>query len=239
MAKISILGIKIDRIDTKKTLLKIEKFIKSKKPHQIVTVNPEFVMQAKKDKEFKNVLNNADLSVPDGMGIIWASKILKKPLPTRIAGTDLVYDLAKLSSKKNYKIYFLGAEEGIAEKAISNLKKKYKNLKIAGYEAGSPYDLSTIERIKKTRPDILLVAFGAPKQDKWIYKFKNSLGVPVMMGIGGAFDFIAGKVPRAPETVRRIGFEWLYRLIKQPRRFKRQMSVIKFGFTVLGQRIKK
>ncbi len=239
MAKISILGIKIDKIDFKKTILVISEFIKSKRPHQIVTVNPEFVMQAKKDKEFKNVLNHADLSLADGMGIVWAAKILKKPALSRISGTDLVYALAKLSSQNGYKIYLLGAQEGIAARAISNLKKKYRKLKVVGFEAGSPYDLSTISRIKKAHPDILLVAFGAPKQEKWIYKYKNSLGVPVMMGVGGAFDFIAEKVKRAPEKIRQAGFEWFYRLYKEPWRYKRQLSLIKFAVNILTQKTKK
>jgi len=238
MAKISILGIKIDKIDTKKALLKIDEFIKNGKPHQIVTVNPEFVMMAQSDKEFKKVINGADLAITDGVGIIWASKILsKKPLKERVTGTDLIPALAKLSAKKNYRLFFLGADEGIGERTAKNLKKQFPKMQIAGCYCGSPYDLETLEKVKKAQPDVLFVAFGAPKQEKWINKYKNSLGIPVMLGVGGAFDYISGKIPRAPENIRSTGFEWLYRLIKQPWRSKRQLALIKFAILVLTKKL--
>jgi len=233
MAKVSILGVKIDRVTKKQTIEKIANFVKSQKPHQIVTINPEFVMTAQKDKEFKEVINRADLAIADGVGIIWASRLVQHSLSERIAGVDLVDEIAKLASQNNWSIYFLGAKEGIAQKAAENLKKKYKNLKIVGFESGSPHDLTIIEKIKKTKPDILLVAFGAPKQDKWIYKFKESLNVPVMMGVGGSFDFIAKKVPRAPKWLQNIGLEWFHRLINEPWRLKRQLDLPKFAFLVI------
>ena len=236
MSKVSVLGIKIDRCDFNQSIQTIDNFVKSKKPHNIVTINPEFIMTARADKEFKEALNNADLAVCDGVGIIWASKILGKPLTERVAGVDLVYRIAKLASQRHYSVYFLGAGEGIAQKAVSILKKKYPKLKIAGIESGSPHDLSIIDRIVKTKPDILLVAFGHPKQEKWLYKFKQSLGVPVMIGVGGTFDFISGKIPRAPKWVRTIGFEWFYRLIKQPWRLKRQLKLLQFAWLVITKR---
>lgn len=237
--KIKILGIKIDVVDFKTTLVKIEQFIKSQKPHQIVTVNPEFVMTAQQDSEFKEVLNKADLSVPDGIGIVWASRLLGFPLKERVAGVDLVEQIAKLAAEKGYSIYFLGGREKVAEKTAFNLKKKFPALKIAGTESGSPYELEIISKIKQASPSVLFVAFGHPKQEKWIYKYKNRLGVPVMIGVGGAFDFISKNVPRAPKWVQNIGLEWLFRLIKQPWRIKRQLALFRFAYLILKEAVRK
>lgn len=227
-----ILGIKIDRVDFGQTLNIIDRFVKEKSPHQIITVNPEMIMTAQKDREFKKVLNTSDLNVPDGIGIVWASKILGKPLKERIAGIDLVWTLAKLAHDRGYSIYFVGAGEGIAKKVADKLKIKYPKMEIAGTESSSPYDINLIERIGKTKPDILLVAFGHPKQEKWLAKYKHRFGVPVCIGVGGAFDFISGKTRRAPLWLSKMGLEWLYRLIQEPQRIKRQLSLPKFAWLV-------
>lgn len=227
-----ILGIKIDKVDCQETIEIINRFVQEKKPRQIVTLNPEMMMTALADKEFKSVLNRTDLNVPDGIGIVWASKILKNPLKERVTGTDLVWKIAELTNQRGYSIYFLGAGEGIAQKAAFKLKEKYPKLKIAGVKASSLYDLNNIERIKKAKPDILLVAFGHPKQEKWLFKYRERLGVPVSIGVGGAFDFISEKIPRAPLWVQKMGLEWLYRLIKEPWRIKRQLSLPKFAWLV-------
>ena len=239
MKKVSILGIKIHKITVDQAIEKVADFVKEKTPHQIVTVNPEFIMIAQKDREFKKVLKEADLAVADGSGIIWASKIVYHPLSERIAGVDLVEKMAKLAHQNRFSIFFLGAKEGIAQKTSQILKDKYPKMKVAGYEAGSPHDLSLLGRIKKKKPDILLVAFGAPKQDKWIYKFKNSLGIPVMMGVGGSFDLISGAVPRAPKWMQNAGLEWLYRLYREPKRIKRQLSLVKFVYLILKNKSKR
>jgi N-acetylglucosaminyldiphosphoundecaprenol N-acetyl-beta-D-mannosaminyltransferase len=231
-----ILGIKIDQVGFQQTLNIVDRFIKEKSPHQIITLNPEMIMAAQKDLEFKKVLNTSDLNVPDGIGIVWASKILGKPLKERVAGVDLVWALAKLAHDKGYSIYFVGAKEGVAKKAASKLKIKYPKMKIAGTESGSPYDINLIERIGKTKPDILLVAFGHPKQEKWINKYKHRFRVPVCIGVGGAFDFISGKTRRAPLWLSKMGLEWLYRLIQEPWRIKRQLSLPKFAWLVLRER---
>jgi len=224
--KVKILNIKVCQVSNQKVLTLIEDFIRSKKPHQIVTVNPEFIVGAQQDKEFARVLNKADLALSDGYGLIWASKLLNRPLPERISGTDLIYQIAPLASQKGWRIYLLGGQEGIAEKVYTNLKNNFTKIKIVGKEAGDPHDLEIIQRINKTKPDILLVAWGAPKQDKWIAKFKQSLNVPVMMGVGGAFDYISGKVRRAPLWMRKAGLEWLYRLVRQPWRWRRICTAV-------------
>ncbi|MCX6806780.1 MAG: WecB/TagA/CpsF family glycosyltransferase [Candidatus Berkelbacteria bacterium] len=236
---IKILDIKVDHLNYNQTLDQIQKFILSKKPHQIVTVNPEFIISAQKDMEIKKILNSADLTTPDGIGIIWASKILKNPLEQRITGTDLVWKISELAHQHKYSIYFVGAKEGIAKKTSENLKAKYTNLKVAGAESSSPQDNELVERIRKTKPDILFVAFGHPKQERWIFQNKNMLNVPVMIGVGGAFDYISGQIKRAPSWIRNIGFEWLYRLIKEPKRIKRQIMLPKFVALVLLSLAKK
>jgi len=237
--EIKILGVKVNLVDFQKTLDIIEHFIQKNKPHQIVTVNPEFIIAAQKDEESRRVLNQAELAVPDGIGVIWASKLFKKPLKERVTGVDLVERLAELASKKGYSVYFLGGEEGVARKASQMLKSRYPKLRVAGYRAGRPYDLDLIPQIKKTKPDILFVAWGFPKQDKWIAKYKARLGIPVCIGVGGSFDFISKKVPRAPLWLRNLGLEWLYRLIRQPWRIKRQLALPKFVYLVLRKYLTK
>lgn len=236
--RVKILGVGVNKINFNQTLRLVEEFIKSKKPHQIVTVNPEFIITALHDKEFREILNKSDLAVPDGIGVILASKILGKPLMERVTGSDLVPAIAKLASKKGYSIYFLGGKPGVAKKTASILKKKYPGLRIAGTESGTPYDLKIIEHIRRKKPDVLFVAFGHPKQEKWIYKYKQRLNVPVSIGVGGAFDFITGIVPRAPLFIQKAGLEWLFRLIKQPWRIKRQKVLPVFVYLVLKERLK-
>ena len=234
-----ILGIKVDNLNFKQCLDEICRLIQDKKPHQVVTVNPEMIMHARHDSEFKYALNHSDLNTADGIGVIMASKVLGGNLRERVSGTDLVWKIAEIANRKNYKIYFLGAAQGVAESAAQKIKQKFPELKIVGTDAGSPYDLNVIEKIRNVSPDILFVAFGHPKQEKWIYKYKKRLGVPVSIGVGGAFDFISGRVKRAPLWVQKIGLEWFYRLIKEPRRFKRQLSLPVFSWLVIEEFIKK
>jgi len=238
---LKILGVKIDSITFEQAITKIDKFICDKKPSQIVTVNPEFIMAAQKDKLFKKILNQADLAVADGFGLILASRYLGKPLKERIAGVDLTWAICKLAEDRGYSVFFLGGAEGIAKKTALRIKKIHQRLRIAGTFAGKPRDAKTLEMIKKTKPDILLVAFGAPKQDKFIYdlnRSKDAFHPPLAIGVGGTFDYITGVVPRAPELIRTLGLEWLYRLFKQPFRFRRIFTaIVLFPLAVLKQKI--
>lgn len=240
--KADILGVKIDRVNFSQTLGIIENFIKEKRPHQVVTVNPEFIVQAQKDIKFKKILNQADLSVADGIGLLWADP----GLPERVTGVDLTWALTELSSEKKYSIYLLGAEPGVAKKAAMVLQSKYSKLKIwadsggqlddifyvghpeadAKSAEGSRIDNKFFQDIRSKKPDILLVAFGTPKQEKWIAKHLNKLKIPVVMGVGGTFDFIAGVQKRAPKWMRKISLEWFYRLLRQPRRFHRIWNAV-------------
>jgi N-acetylglucosaminyldiphosphoundecaprenol N-acetyl-beta-D-mannosaminyltransferase len=234
----TILNIKVHALTNLQTLALIEDFIASGQPHQLTTVNPEFVVEAQQDKAFREIINNAALALPDGIGLLKAARFLKTtPLPERVPGSDLVGRLAELSHQKGYRIYFLGAREGVAEKAIEKLKARYPNLQVAGCYAGSPAieeNEAIVQRILPTQPDILLVAYGAPKQDKWIARNLQRLQIPVCIGVGGSFDFIAGKTKRAPPWLRRLHLEWLHRLIMQPWRWRRIWNaVICFSWLVL------
>lgn len=244
MIRINILDIPIDKLSMKEAIQKIEGFIQSGKPHQVTTINPEFIVEAQSNKEFANVLKEANLALADGAGVIWASRWQKQHLPERITGADLVVKLAELGARKDWKIYLLGGEKGIAKRAADKLEGIYQDIRIVGVEEGLRYELSDqlqrnnidnlILRIKKAKPDILLVAFGAPKQDIFIARYKKDLGVPAMIGVGGTFDFLAGKTKRAPAWIQNISLEWLWRLIQEPRRFKRILkAVIIFPLMVL------
>jgi N-acetylglucosaminyldiphosphoundecaprenol N-acetyl-beta-D-mannosaminyltransferase len=238
----TILGVKVHALTNTQTLALIEQFIASRKAHQLVTVNPEFVVAAQHDEEFRQIINNAALALPDGVGLLKAARFLKTtPLPERVAGSDLVIRLAELSHQKGYRLYFLGGQEGVAEQAVSKLRAGYPNLEIAGCYAGSPAlaeNEAILQRILPTRPDVLLVAYGAPKQDKWIARNLDRLQIPVCIGVGGSFDFIAGTAKRAPGWVQRLGLEWLHRLVMQPWRWRRIWAAVPwFSWLVLRNRI--
>jgi N-acetylglucosaminyldiphosphoundecaprenol N-acetyl-beta-D-mannosaminyltransferase len=221
----TILNVNIHALTNAQTVAIIEDFIADGSPHQLCTVNPEFVVEAQHDAEFRNIINNAALAMPDGIGLLKAAQLLKTtPLPERVPGSDLVPRLAQLSHQKGYRIYFLGAWEGVAQKAINRLKADYPNLNVAGYYAGSPTleeNEGIVQRILPTNPDILLVAYGAPKQDKWIARNLERLQIPVCIGVGGSFDFLAGTAKRAPRWIQHLQLEWLHRLVMQPWRWRR------------------
>jgi N-acetylglucosaminyldiphosphoundecaprenol N-acetyl-beta-D-mannosaminyltransferase len=236
--KNEIMSVRVDPLGFEESIKRIQQFLTDGRLHQIATVNPEFVMTAQKDPEFMETLNKTDLNVADGIGLQFGAKVLGVRIGTRITGVDLTWELAKLASENNYSIYLLGAAEGVAEKAAQQLKSFYPKLRIAGTYAGTPYEPGIVERINNSKADILLVAFGAPKQDKFIYHNKSKLKVKIAIGVGGTFDYIAGIVPRAPKTIRKLGLEWAYRLIKQPQRFNRIITAtVRFPLAVLRTKL--
>ncbi|AKM82776.1 TPA: glycosyltransferase [Candidatus Berkelbacteria bacterium] len=234
-----ILGVAISEYSFSEVMQKITGFLQSNNCHLIATVNPEFVVAAQKDEEFKNILNNADLNVPDGFGLKCAAVWKRIKIGERITGVDLTWEMAKIASEKGYSIYLLGGKKGVAEMTARRLRYLYHNLKIAGTYAGSPEEEGIIQKINDSKVDILLVAFGAPKQEKFIAQHKNELQCKVAMGVGGTFDYISGALPRAPKFMRALGLEWLYRLFKQPSRIGRiYNAVIKFPILVVFSRSK-
>ncbi len=200
--------------------------------HQIVTPNAEFVMRARGEPAFRRLIAESALSVPDGAGLLLAGRLLGTPLREQVTGTDLSARLAQLCAEEGRRLFLLGAAEGVACEAALRLQERHPDLRIAGAFAGSPGAEDETEiraRIASVAPvDVLLVAYGAPAQDYWIARHQAGLGVPVAMGVGGVFDFIAGRVPRAPAWLRRIGLDWAFRLAIQPWRWRRQLALPRF-----------
>lgn len=224
--RVSLLDTWIDGVDIREASRRIDEFVRSGREHQVVTVNLDFLRLSVEDASFRDLINSADLVVPDGMPLIWASRLHGNALPQRVAGVDLVVECARLAAEKKYKVFLLGAGPGVAEQAASVLRGRFPDLQIAGTYA--PPDVTpeedkvTLSLIRAIQPDILFVAFGAPRQDQWIRKHMQSLGVPVCIGVGGAFDMLSGRLSRAPLWMQQSGLEWLHRFILEPKRlFKR------------------
>ncbi len=236
---VPILGIRVHAVTMDETLAWIEAALAARVPRQICTGNPEFLMTARRDREFFEVLSRASLVVPDGVGLLLAARWLGARLPERVAGSDLIYQIAERAAHHGWRVYFLGAAEGVALKTAETLRAAYPGLTIAGIFGGSPKieeEDAIVARVRDAHPDILFVAYGAPAQDKWIARNKERLGVPVSMGVGGAFDFVAGAAPRAPRWIQRLGLEWLHRLWHQPWRALRiYTALVAFPLAVLRQ----
>ncbi len=247
--KITILGVGISQITLENALKTIEKRLNNDhttKVYFIATPNPEMLVLASQDRQFRHVLNSADLAIPDGIGLVWATKLLgikelRNPgIMERVAGVDLMLELCRMAAVKDYSIGLLGAGEGVAEKTAEVLKRKFPGLKIAF----SISDLSNLRNqgdLEIRSCDLLFVAFGAPKQEEFINKLQISnikYQIKVAMGVGGAFDLISGKLKRAPKVWQSLGLEWLWRLIQEPMRLGRIINAtIVFPYLVLKERI--
>ncbi len=253
MTKVDILGVSIDNLSLQEVLGKAEQFINSKNQYFITTPNPEFLVSAQKDRNFKEILNYSDIAVADGIGLIYAAKFLGERLQ-RLTGVDLMWHLCEMAEQKSYPVYLLGAGEGVAAAAGQVIKKYFPKIQISGAQSGaaitangqpdkSAADWATnnriINEVNITKPKILFVAFGHGKQEKWIFNYLDKMPpVKIAIGVGGAFDYISQKITRAPEYIRRLGLEWLYRLIKEPKRIKRIFNAtIIFPALVLKQKI--
>src|SRR5579871_1024313 len=226
---IGILGIPIDNLDTEATLDRLDQFIQERRFHQVATANVDFLINAMHDRELRQILCNADLVTPDGMPVVWASNLLGSPLPERVTGADLVPKMAALAARKGYRIYMLGARPEVAQRARARLIQDNPTLQIVGCSSPNVSPLLAMDNdtllndICEAEPDILLVAFGNPKQEKWIHLHRDRLrNIPVCMGVGGTFDFLAGQTSRAPAWMQRFGMEWLYRLGQEPKRLWRR-----------------
>ncbi len=244
MRKIDILGVAVDHVNMEEAVARAKSYLEEDKVHTIFTPNSEIIMTAYKDEDFRKVLNRADLIIPDGIGVVYASKILKDPLPERVAGYDLACNMLEIAAKEEKSVYFFGGKPGVAELAAEKLCETYPTLRVVGMKDGyfdAEKEQLIIEDIGNKKPDILFVCLGAPKQEKWIDAHKDELFSRLILGVGGSLDVWAGVAERAPLKYQKAGLEWLYRLMKQPSRFVRMLALPKFGFTVLfrGKRVKK
>ena len=237
MEKVNILGVKVTKHTMDSASDKIVEYVKSGQRGKCVyTPNSEIIMVAYRDEKFKDVLNEADMLLADGIGVVYASKIVKNPIPQRAAGYDTACEALRKLAKYGASVYLFGAAEGVADKAGEEICKRYPGIKIAGVSNGyfdAEREKQIIADINDKKPDVLFVCLGAPKQEKWINAHKNELDFGVAMGIGGSLDVFAGTVKRAPEFYQKHGIEWLYRLLKQPKRIIRMMDLPRFGFKVL------
>ena len=224
--KAFVLNCPIDLCSLDEALNKANDAIRNNINFQIITINPEMIMNAQKNEHFFNILSNSDLNIADGVGVKIALK-LKKIKQNQIRGVDFSRELVKLASENNYRIAFLGAKEEIIQKAKENFLKKYPNLNFV-YTRNGYFDDENkiIEEIKSANPQILLVGLGSPKQEEIIVKLKSVLQGCTMVGVGGSFDVFSGIVKESPVIYRKLGLEWLYRTILQPERFKRIFPVL-------------
>ncbi len=219
--KADVLGCRVDIRREEDIFSLAEKTINEGRSFQIITINPEMIMNASKDANFKEIVNKADLNIADGIGVKIALK-LKKISNNHIRGVDLARKLVELANNKNYKIAFFGAKQEVIEKTIENFKTKYNNLNIVYYRNGYFDEIEPIlDEIAIAKPNILLVGLGSPAQEKVIEKLKEKLNSCVMIGVGGSFDVFSGLTKEAPEIYQKLGLEWLYRTLKEPKRFKR------------------
>ena len=236
MEKVNILGVKVDMVTIPEAADKIMEFLNEDGMHEVYTPNSEIIMVAYKDQEFADILNKASLLTADGIGVVYASRILKKPIKERAAGYDIACKVLEKINYTDHSLFLFGGKPGVAETAEKNLKAKYPGLKISGTRNGyfKPEDEPEIvKQINESGADLIFVCLGAPKQEKWINAHRDELKTKVAMGIGGSLDVFAGTAERAPEFFCKTGLEWFYRLCKEPWRAGRMAQLPVFGMTVI------
>lgn len=228
---VEIVGIKVDNVDFLEAQVCVEQFLDSDRINTIFTPNSEILLDAVKDMELGNILNEAQLVIPDGIGVVIASKFYGTPLKERVTGVDLSAKILELGAVKSSSVFLLGATQVSVELAAEKIKENYKGINIVGIRNGyfsEDDEEQIIEEINNSQADILFVGLGAPKQEKLIHKYKDKLKVKIAIGIGGGIDIISGMVKRAPEFYQKAGLEWFYRLMKQPSRLVRITKLPKF-----------
>ena len=238
-AKVNILGVHVDSVTMAEAVEQVESCIEAKTGAIIATANAEMIMRATHDAELMEILNAADLVVPDGAGTVWAARHLGHAMPERVAGYDLAQELMRKASEKGQRIFFFGSAPGVAEKAKEKAEELYPGITICGTRNGFFTEADTpaiLEEIRAAQPDILLVALGVPKQEKWIWKHHSALGVPVSIGVGGTLDVMAGVMKRAPYWMQRANLEWLFRGMLQPKRAGRLLALPKFVLKVYASK---
>lgn len=239
MSRIDILGVGFDSMTKDEAVKTALEIISQRRGGYMVTPNPEIVMESWKNPELKDAVKNADLVIPDGIGIIHSARILRTPLKERLPGIDVTTSILECMGREGRRVFLLGAKPGIAEKAAEEMKKQFPGLVICGTQDGYfKDDDPVVEKINEAAPDFLLVCLGAPKQELWMAQNAGKLNVGFMGGLGGTLDVFAGTVKRAPQIWQDLGLEWLYRCLKEPWRFKRAAKLPKFLFNAIGKRLR-
>jgi N-acetylglucosaminyldiphosphoundecaprenol N-acetyl-beta-D-mannosaminyltransferase len=234
---VSIFGLPFSKMDMAQTVDYLARRIGERRPTQVITGNPIMVMAALERPDYYRVMEQAELIVPDGAGIVWASRIAGDPAPERVAGFDLLHELMREGERRRWSAYLLGARQDVVGEVARRLQERYPLVRIAGFRNGyfgPEEDAAVVAAIREAAPDLLFVARDAlTTQEPWIARYKHELGVPVMMGVGGSFDVIAGRTKRAPVLFQKLGMEWFYRLLRQPARAGRMAALPRFALKVL------
>ena len=236
---VELLGMRVDRVSMSDALALIERFINEKTPRHIVTADASMVVTANQDSEFGGIVAGSDLVTPDGAGILWATKRLKRPVTSKVSGVDLSAKCCEMSAQKGWRIFFFGAAPGVAEAAAAAMTARFPGTHIVGHRDGfftPDEEASVVNEIKATKPDILLVALGIPKQEKFIFRNKAALGVPVCIGVGGTLDVFSGTVKRAPVWMQNSGLEWLYRVASNPKKISKVALLPRFALMTLREK---
>lgn len=235
-----VLGVPVDSVTMEEAVSRVTGFIAEEGVHTVYTPNAEIMMAAQRDAQLKDILKSADLLVADGAGVVLASRLLGRSVPEKVSGFDLIVRCFGALSQKHTRFFLLGSKKGVAEAAAQNIERDYPGIGIAGCMDGyfsEAEEEGIIDRINASKTDILLVALGAPRQEKWIDRNKGRLNVKVCIGVGGSLDVLSGKTELAPDFFRRNGLEWLFRLYKEPRRAKRMLDLPRFMVKVVGARL--
>lgn len=239
-----IMDIPFSTLNLEKTTEYLVNRVEDHKPTHVVTANPEIVMYADKSPEYKQVLLEADMIVPDGIGVVYASRLRKKPVEERVAGYDLLHKLLAQANENEWSVYILGSNEEVNKLSFERLANEYSKVHFVGrhhgyFADGSIEEKEIIEEIKQLKPQLIFVALGFPRQELWIRKTIEAFGTPLMMGVGGSLDVVSGKVKRAPLFWQRLGLEWFHRLITNPSRWRRMLVLPQFMIKEILLKIKK
>lgn len=224
--KKDILGIRFDDLTREEAAQSGAALLRAPGFHYVVTPNPEFILAAERDLEFRRVLNEADLVLPDGIGVVYSAKILGTPLKGRVPGIDFAADMLQALNEQGGRLFLLGAKPGVAEEAGARICAQFPNVVLCGFHDGYfDNDAPVVRMVADAAPDLLFVCLGAPKQEKWMARWGQLTGAKLAIGLGGALDVFAGAVDRAPEGWRNLGLEWAYRLTKEPKRIGRMAKL--------------
>ncbi|TJY42036.1 WecB/TagA/CpsF family glycosyltransferase [Cohnella pontilimi] len=231
-------------MNMKQTVDYLVQAVESQRTHRIVTGNPIMLMAGLEDAGFHRALRTADLVVPDGAGVVWAARHVGQPVPERVAGFDLMHELLREGDRRHWKVYLLGTTQEIISSAHEKLSRQFPGVRFVGYRDGyftDREDGAVIAAIREAKPDLLFVARSLMTQEPWLEKYQDALQVPVMMGVGGSFDVVAGKLKRAPAIFRKLGLEWFYRLLQEPSRLPRMLVLPRFALKVMkdGEKVLK
>ena len=235
-----VLGVPVDCVDMPQALDAVEEMIRGDLPRAVIAVNPEKVVKAQSDPRLLQQLREAGLLIPDGIGVVFAVRILEDRAIERVPGSELMPAICERAAKSGYKLFLFGASPDVNEKAVQVLQHRYPGIQIAGYQHGYVKDdemPNLIKRINESKSDVLFLALGSPKQELWMDRYLGQLQIKVCQGVGGTFDVIAGRVKRAPLVFRKIHLEWFYRLISQPKRLFRQTALPRFTYQVIRKKI--